>query len=132
MPDWYVWSETSSTWWRLYKCWYSYFDIMVQDKTCTLKQKMTAIGIWKRALHFLSTWIKNLICMTKSHLKWWVCQLSDALMRGRFWYAGHNFTLYYNLRLKVEIRLSAHKNYLMSTEQIKKQQNYWHFRLYMI
>ena len=36
--------------------------------------KRIANILWKRDFHFLSTWIKNLICMTKPTWKWWVCQ----------------------------------------------------------
>lgn len=43
--------------------------------------KRIANILWKKDLHFLSTWIKNLICMTKPTRKWWVCRLSEPKPR---------------------------------------------------
>ena len=43
--------------------------------------KRIANILWKKDLHFLSTWIKNLICMTKPTRKRWVCRLSEPKPR---------------------------------------------------
>ena len=43
--------------------------------------KRIANILWKKDLHFLSTWNKNLICMTKPTRKRWVCRLSEPKPR---------------------------------------------------
>ena len=43
--------------------------------------KRIANILWKKDLRFLSTWIKNLICMTKPTRKRWVCLLSEPKPR---------------------------------------------------
>lgn len=43
--------------------------IFFTDFFYTLNMKKIANILWKRDIHFLSTRIKNLICMTKTYLK---------------------------------------------------------------
>ena len=56
--------------------------------------KRIANILWKKDLRFLSTWIKNLICMTKPTRKWWVCQLSEPLCGWIFIFNAHTILLF--------------------------------------
>ena len=64
--------------------------------------KRIANILWKKDLHFLSTWIKNLICMTKPTRKRWVCRLFFYLLCGALCFTKPQFNVFLSAQIVIQ------------------------------